>query len=99
MRLAAESSNWLGQGFGAVPMVVKVSHHGSADQYPELYEALRPVVALISVGQHNPYGHPTNRTLTFLQQIGSHIFRTDRDGAISVAVTPSGLRVTTAGRL
>jgi competence protein ComEC len=97
MRLARESAGWLGNGFGGVPLVVKVSHHGSADQYPELYEALRPEVALISVGAHNDYGHPTQSTLSFLARIGSHIYRTDQLGSIAVASTSEGLRVSTRG--
>lgn len=97
MRLARESAGWLGNGFGGVPLVVKVSHHGSADQYPELYEALRPEVALISVGAHNDYGHPTRRTLNLLQRIGSNIYRTDQLGSIAVTPTSEGLQVTSRG--
>ena len=97
MRLARESAGWLGDGFGGVPLVLKVSHHGSADQYPELYETLRPSIALISVGAHNDYGHPTKRTLTLLERIGSHIYRTDQLGSIAVTVTSEGLRVTNRG--
>jgi competence protein ComEC len=36
--------------------VVKVSHHGSADQYHPLYEALGASIALIGVGAENTYG-------------------------------------------
>ena len=97
MRLARESAGWLGKGFGGVPLVVKVSHHGSADQYPELYETLKPEIALISVGAHNEYGHPTRRTLNLLEGIGSHIYRTDQLGSIAVTSTSEGLRVTTRG--
>jgi competence protein ComEC len=98
MRLARESAGWLGNGFGGVPMVIKVSHHGSADQYPELYEALHPEISLVSVGAHNDYGHPTKRTLDMLGRIGSHIFRTDQLGSIAVSVTSEGLRVTNRGQ-
>jgi competence protein ComEC len=80
-----------------VPLVVKVSHHGSADQYSELYEALKPDVALISVGAHNDYGHPTRRTLNFLARIGSHVYRTDQLGSIAVTPSSEGLRVSTRG--
>ena len=98
MRLAAESAGWLGNGFGPTPVVVKVSHHGSADQYPELYEAIKPAVALFSVGLGNDYGHPTQRTLRLLESTGSRIFRTDQQGSISVSSSPEGLRVSTSGR-
>ena len=98
MRLAAESANWLGNGFGEVPMVVKVSHHGSADQYPELYEAIKPSIALFSVGLGNDYGHPTARTLNLLESTGAQIHRTDLEGAIALSIQPEGLQVSSAGR-
>jgi competence protein ComEC len=65
--------------------VLKVSHHGSADPgLPSLLERLRPGVALIEVGRHNTYGHPTVATLTALQAAVPLIKRTDRDGAVRV---------------
>jgi competence protein ComEC len=70
------------------PMIVKVAHHGSADIYPELYEALKPTVALIGVGIENGYGHPTKRALEALSTAETKIFRTDRDGSIAVRVEP-----------
>jgi competence protein ComEC len=97
MRLAAESAGWLGTGFGSVPLVVKVSHHGSADQYPEFYEALHPNVALFSVGLGNDYGHPTKRTLDLLASTGAKIFRTDLQGGVAVSSGAVGLRVSTSG--
>lgn len=66
------------------PVVLKVSHHGSADQFHELIEAMNPEISLISVGKENSYGHPTARTLETLRSVGSVILRTDRDGAIGV---------------
>ena len=76
-----------------VPVIVKVSHHGSADQCPGLYEALRPEVALISVGEGNSYGHPTSRTLDMLTAVGSNVFRTDESGAISITQNASTLNL------
>ena len=66
------------------PLVLKVSHHGSADQFHELIEAMNPEIALISVGESNSYGHPTERTLDTLSSIGSLILRTDIQGSIGV---------------
>ena len=63
--------------------VLKVAHHGSATSTgPEWLAAVRPCLALISVGANNPYGHPAPEVLARLQQAGSRILRTDRDGAI-----------------
>lgn len=71
------------------PLILKVAHHGSADLYPELYEALKPAVALIGVGIENGYGHPTKRALEALNAPETKIYRTDRDGSIAVRVEPS----------
>ena len=47
-------------GLPAGPIdVVKVAHHGSADQDPQLYRGLAAPVGLIGVGADNTYGHPT----------------------------------------
>jgi competence protein ComEC len=66
--------------------VLKVAHHGSADSGLErLLEAVRPRIALISVGKGNDYGHPTPSTLAALEsRQGLDVYRTDLDGAIAV---------------
>ena len=60
--------------------VVKVSHHGSADQYSPLYRLLDSRVALIGVGSSNRYGHPASSVLDDLSNQGQMIIRTDRHG-------------------
>ena len=98
MRLASESANWLGDGFGDVPLVVKVAHHGSRDQYPELYEHLKPQAALFSAGAGNEYGHPTDRSISMVRAVGASIFRTDAQGSIAISSTPEGLQAYVSGR-
>jgi competence protein ComEC len=73
--------------------VLKVAHHGSANQSPELLAAVRPRVAVISVGADNDYGHPAPRTLRALQQLGAVVRRTDRDGTVAVVGPAERLRV------
>lgn len=67
--------------------VVKVAHHGSADQYPELYRVLAARVGLIGVGADNDYGHPTPSALEMLAAAGTAPYRTDQDGTIVVRGT------------
>lgn len=98
MRLASEMSGWLGDGFGEVPSIVKVAHHGSRDQYPELYEHLKPQVALFSSGKGNEYGHPTDRTLALVRSAGASVFRTDLQGSIALVASREGLRAHASGR-
>lgn len=89
--LAAGPQALLTGRVGAVD-IVKVAHHGSADQDPGLYRALTPVVALIGVGD-NDYGHPRSETLSMLERVGSVVGRTDRDGDIAVWFDAGSLRV------
>jgi len=71
--------------------VVKVSHHGSADQDPELYRRLHPVVGLIGVGAQNRYGHPTATLLSTMAALGVVVGRTDTDGDLAVSMTDGQL--------
>jgi competence protein ComEC len=65
--------------------VLKVSHHGSADDgLPALLERLRPRIALIEVGARNTYGHPVPATLAALHAAVPVVKRTDHDGAIRI---------------
>jgi competence protein ComEC len=69
-------------------------HHGAATPHGEtLARAVRPEVALISVGAGNRYGHPTPDTLAALGGITT--FRTDRDGTVEVSLDGPGLVVRT----
>ncbi|QKW27484.1 ComEC/Rec2 family competence protein [Streptomyces seoulensis] len=64
--------------------VLKVAHHGSAYQDPDLLRLAAPRLALISCGTDNPYGHPAPRTVTALRAQGAAVLRTDHDGPIAV---------------
>lgn len=63
--------------------VLKVGHHGSnTSSSKKFLEQIKPEVALISVGQGNTYGHPTQATLKRLSNIGAKIYRTDENATI-----------------
>ncbi|QFZ78966.1 MBL fold metallo-hydrolase [Streptomyces fagopyri] len=64
--------------------VLKVAHHGSAYQDPELIRRAAPRIALISCGRDNPYGHPAPGTVGALRAGGAVVLRTDEDGALAV---------------
>lgn len=61
--------------------VLKVAHHGSAGSGTEMIEAIRPRIALISVGLNNDYGHPRPEILSALERVGALILRTDQGGS------------------
>jgi competence protein ComEC len=65
--------------------VVKVGHHGSRyASTPAFVAAVRPHVAVISVGRHNTFGHPAPATIESWSNAGADVLRTDRCGAISL---------------
>lgn len=74
--------------------VLKVAHHGSAKQDPDLVRSLGAKVGLISVGKNNDYGHPTPSLLALLASAHIRAFRTDQDGALAV-VDHHGMEVVT----
>nr|WSY57949.1 ComEC/Rec2 family competence protein [Streptomyces sp. NBC_00886] len=74
--------------------VLKVAHHGSAYQDPDLIRRVTPRLALISCGENNLYGHPAPSTVAALRAMGAVVLRTDVDGALAVGGAGDGLRVT-----
>jgi len=76
---------------------LKVSHHGSDDPgLPGILQRLRPHAAVIEVGAHNSYGHPTPSTLGALQRAVPVVRRTDRDGAVRITVKDGRVHVSDA---
>jgi competence protein ComEC len=75
--------------------VLKVAHHGSEDAgLKALLARSDPELAVISVGEDNPFGHPTAETLDTLAAAGVPVLRTDRDGEIEISAQGSGWQVT-----
>ena len=74
--------------------VLKVAHHGSDDAgLGSLLDRIRPRLAVISVGEGNPYGHPTPGTLAVLARHRVPTLRTDEDGDVVIDVTRGSMRV------
>jgi competence protein ComEC len=65
--------------------VLKVGHHGSStSSTPEFLDAVRPRIALVSVGAGNTYGHPSPTVMASLTERGAEVVRTDRMGTVIV---------------
>ncbi len=67
--------------------VLKVGHQGSdTSTSQEFLSVVNPQLAVISVGEGNPYGHPTDEVIERLEEkLGSeNIYRTDRHGTIEL---------------
>lgn len=70
-------------GAGLSADLLKVGHHGSSSStcYRFLREVM-PAYAVISVGEDNSYGHPTEAVLSRLSDAGTVVYRTDQSGTI-----------------
>jgi competence protein ComEC len=77
--------------------VLKLAHHGSADAgLGSLLDRAAPRLAVISVGDGNPYGHPAPETLRELGSRDLRWLRTDETGEITIRAGGAGWAV--AGR-
>jgi competence protein ComEC len=64
--------------------LLKVGHHGSENATtPELIDSAKPQFAIISVGSANSFSLPRTEVLGRLADAGSHVYRTDLDGAVT----------------
>ena len=75
---------------------LKVGHHGSRTSTTDAFlSAVRPAFAAISAGRNNSFGHPSPEIVEKLKSAGVRVYRTDRDGAITVTTDGQALTVTT----
>ena len=66
--------------------VLKAGHHGSytSSSYQFLREVM-PKYIVISVGEGNKYGHPSQEILSRYRDVGAEVYRTDMQGHIIAA--------------
>jgi len=78
--------------------VLKVAHHGSETATTEPFlAAVRPGLAIVSVGAKNRYGHPSRGAIGRLEAASGHVLRTDQDGSVTVTTDGRAVRVTGGG--
>jgi competence protein ComEC len=78
--------------------VLKVGHHGSSTSSTAPFlSAVRPRLALVSVGAGNSYGHPSPGVLRALSGAGAAVLRTDRSGSIVVRTDGNSVEVEEGG--
>lgn len=77
---------------GVVPRttLLKAPHHGSHNGFTAAFlQAAQPELVVISVGR-NSYGHPRPQALAAFAAAARHVYRTDRDGTVTVLGFPDG---------
>jgi competence protein ComEC len=78
--------------------VLKVAHHGSStSSTPEFLDAVRPRLALVSVGAGNMYHHPSPAVLQSLAAHGAITLRTDLHGTVVVRTDGREIEVEARG--
>ncbi|MGI9860772.1 DNA internalization-related competence protein ComEC/Rec2 [Moorella naiadis] len=76
--------------------VFKVPHHGSRyGLEPEFLRRVAPQLVVIPVGEKNNFGHPAPEIIAYWQKQGVPIYRTDRQGAITISSDGENWRVKT----
>jgi competence protein ComEC len=94
--LGAEGEAFLAEKYPQLlrAAVLKVGHHGSESASSwRLLSQVKPQIGIVSVGTGNRYGHPGLTTLNRLHSLGMAVYRTDRQGTISLRIYPDRILV------
>ena len=76
--------------------ILKVAHHGSkTSSTAEFLQSVSPKIALIGVGKDNTFGHPNSGVLSRLEDINAKIYRTDKQGEITVTISKNKTSIKT----
>jgi beta-lactamase superfamily II metal-dependent hydrolase len=76
--------------------ILKVPHHGSDTSSCDAFlDAVNPLVAVISVGKNNKFGHPAPSTLARYLQRGIKLYRTDLNGTIEIVTDGEKFKIKT----
>ncbi|MCA1849704.1 MAG: hypothetical protein LC672_01295, partial [Acidobacteria bacterium] len=87
----------LNKGENLAATILKVGHHGSKYATSERFiERVRPEVAIISDGEANRYGHPSQAVLDRLKAARVKVYRTDLQGEVSITSRGKGYEIKTA---
>lgn len=84
----------LQSGLEARSDVLKVGHHGSNTATTGSFlSAVSPLIAIISAGEDNPYGHPHQETLDKLFANEITVYCTYQSGIIAISANATSLQV------
>jgi pimeloyl-ACP methyl ester carboxylesterase len=73
-------------------------HHGSkTSSTPDFLKAVGAGQAVIPVGYRNRFGHPKDEVVARYEAMGTQLWRTDRDGAVRIALDGNGVACPAGG--
>ncbi len=77
--------------------VLKVGHHGSKYATSDNFiKRVKPAIAIISDGEANRYGHPSQEILDRLRAANIQVYRTDLQGEITITTKGKDYQIKTA---
>lgn len=75
--------------------ILQIPHHGSKYGISQaVLDKLKPRLCIISVGQNNRYGHPSDQAVSLAKNNNCQIFRTDERGDIEIITDGNKWRIT-----
>lgn len=76
--------------------VLLLPHHGSnGSLLEEFYEKVAPEAVIVSAGRGNKFGHPGKNVVNYWQEANIPMYRTDRDGAITLTTDGKAYQIDT----
>ncbi|MDV4150484.1 ComEC/Rec2 family competence protein [Clostridium sp. AL.422] len=83
----------INKAFNLKSDILKIGHHGSSTSTSKNFlDKVNPKITIISVGEDNSYGHPSEETLEKIED--TKIYRTDING--SIIITSDGKSIKTS---
>ncbi len=86
----------LNEGVNLRADMLKLGHHGSITSSSEAFiDKVKPKYAVISVGEHNKFGHPSQFVVDRIRERGINLYRTDESGAVTATSYGNDFRLST----
>jgi competence protein ComEC len=95
--IGKEAEGWmLRKNYSLRSDILKIPHHGSSSSSsPVFLERVKPTYAVLSVGKRNIGRLPHPEVLKRYRQLGTILFRTDKQGAITVVTDGENIQIKT----
>ena len=79
--------------------VLLAPHHGSKTSSTSGFvQAVKPRLVVFPIGYRNRFNHPHEEVVARYESLGSRMYRTDRDGAVTLEIGPQGTILVTPHR-